>query len=165
MKQYSGKIISFSAVILVSAFAFLYLNQNLLIANDRDDCNKNCSSSYSCSKDIKAGGEFSSFEFITDKASSGDMKTELENDLRSVDGVKDVKFGSSCSYSKMTKVTVYYSAGETSEEIIASFVKDKSYDCSGHNGCNKDGVNSGKDGMDCPRGCPHKEKTKDTKQL
>ena len=31
----------------------------------------------------------------------------------------------------MTNVTIMYSAGETNEENIASFIKDKSFDCSG----------------------------------
>ena len=158
-----GKIISLTAFFLVLAFGFLYLNQNLLIADDRDG-KKDCSSSCSHSKDVKAGGEFSSYEFVTDKACCEEMKTGMQTDLMSVAGVKEVKFSTSCSVSKMTQVIVYYAAGETTEENIATYLKDKSYDCSGgHSGCNKDGVKSGdgKDGNECP----HKEKSKDTKQL
>ena len=114
---------------------------------------------------IKTGGEWASYEFVTDKACCDEMKSSLQSDLMTVAGVKEVKFGSSCSVSKMSMVTVYYSAGETSEENISSFIKDKSYECTGnHSGCNKDGVKSG-EGNDCQKECPHKEKTKDTKQL
>ena len=166
MKTKSGKIISLTGFILLLAFGFLYLNQNLLIADDRNG-EKDCSSSCSKSKDVKAGGEFSSYEFVTDKACCDEMKTGLQTDLMSVAGVKEVKFNTSCSVSKMTQVTVYYAAGETSEENISSYLKDKSYDCSGHLGCSKDGVKSGegKDGKDCQKECPHKEKSKDSKQL
>jgi hypothetical protein len=160
------KVISLTAVILVLTFGFIYLNQGMLKSGQKDG-DKNCSSTCSKNKDIKAGGEWSEYEFVTDKACSDEMKTSLQADLMNIAGVKEVKFGSSCSVSKMTMVRVYYSSGETSEENIASFVKDKSYDCQGHNGCNKDGIKSGesKDGTDCPKECPHKDKSKESKQL
>ena len=160
------KIVTLTAFVLVLALGFLYLNQSMLIADDRDG-KKDCSSSCNKSKDIKAGGEWSSYEFVTDKACCDEMKTGLQNDLLGVAGVKEVKFGLTCGVSKMSQVTVYYAAGETSEENIAAFVKDKSYDCSGHSGCNKDGVKSGegKDGSDCQKECPHKDKSKESKQL
>ena len=160
------KVVTLTAFILVLTLGFIYLNQGKLSAGDKDG-KKDCSSSCSDSKDIKAGGEWSSYEFVTDKAVSDEMKSSLQSDLMGVAGVKEVKFSTSCSVSKMTKVIVYYAAGETSEENIASFVKDKSYDCSGHNGCNKDGVKSGesKDGTDCQKECPHKDKSKESKQL
>jgi len=56
----------------------------------------------------------------------------------------------------MSQVTVYYSAGETSEETIAAFLKDKNYDCSGHTDCDKGGSH---------KECPNKEKSKESKQL
>lgn len=160
------KIISLTAFILLLALGFLYINQSYLIADDRDG-KKDCSSSCSKSKDIKAGGEWSSYEFITDKAYSSETKDELQKDLMGVAGVKEVKFGPSCSVSNMSQVIVFYAAGETSEDNIASFVKDKSYDCSSHSGCNKDGVKSGESnsGKDCPKECPHMDKSKDSKQL
>ena len=123
------KAVSLTAFILVLALGFLYMNQSYLIADDRDG-NKDCSSSCSKSKDIKAGGEWSSYEFVTDKACCDEMKTSLQKDLMGVAGVKEVKFSISCSVSKMTQVTVYYAAGETSEENLAAYLKDKSYDCS-----------------------------------
>jgi len=167
MNLNSRKVITLTGFLLVLAFGFLYLNQSLLIADDRNG-EKDCSSSCSKNKEVKAGGEFSSYEFVTDKACCDEMKTGLQTDLMSVAGVKEVKFSTACSVSKMTQVTVFYAAGETSEENIAAYLKDKNYDCSGgHPGCNKDGVKSGegKDGKDCEKECPGKNKTKDLKQL
>ncbi|HEY3251042.1 MAG TPA: hypothetical protein VGK25_07975 [Ignavibacteria bacterium] len=153
------KIISITALILILALGFLYLNQSRLIADDRDG-KKSCTidkSSCTEHKVIKAGGEWSSYEFVTDKACCEEMKTQLQTDLMSVAGVKEVKFGPSCSVSKMSQVTIYYAAGETSEETLAAYLKDKNYDCSGHSGCDKDGTGSHKE-------CPHKESNQ-TKQL
>lgn len=164
------KIVSLTAFILVLALGFLYLNQGLLVADDRDgkkDCSSTSSSCTQKNKDVKAGSEWSSYEFVTDKACCDEMKTSLQTDLLTVAGVKEVKFGSTCGSTKMSAVTVFYAAGETTEENIASYLKDKSYDCSGHSGCEKDGVKSGesKDGKDCEKQCPSKQKVKDTKQL
>ena len=66
------------------------------------------------------------------------MQSSLKSELMSVAGVKDVKFSSTCTVSKMTNVSIYYSASETSRETLASYVKDKGMDCSG---CDK---------KDCP---------------
>jgi len=158
------KTISLTAIVLLLSLGLLYINQGRLIADDWNK-NKDCSSECKNSKDVKTtSGEFSSYEFITDKACCDEMKTDLQSGLMGVAGVKEVKFGSSCSVSHMTQVTVLYSAGETSEENIASFIKDKKFECEGHNGCSKDGKSSGNDN-DCKKQCPHKDKTKDTKQL
>lgn len=160
------KVVSLTALVLVLALGFLYLNQSYLIADDRGG-KKDCSSSCSKSKDIKAGGEWSSYEFVTDKASSDELKSGLQNDLMGIAGVKEVRFGTSCSVSKMSQVTVFYAAGETTEESIAAFVKDKNYDCSNHSGCDKDGVKSGEGSSDkdCQKECPGMQKSKDSKQL
>jgi hypothetical protein len=159
------KTVSITAFVLLISLGLLYLNQGSLIADDWNK-NKDCSSQCKHSKDVKTtSGDYSSYEFITDKACCNEMKTELETSLMGVAGVKGIKFSSSCSVSHMTQVTVLYSAGETSESSIASFIKDKKYECEGHNGCNKDGKSSGSDN-DCSKQCPqHKEKSKDTKQL
>jgi hypothetical protein len=96
------------------------------------------------------------------------MKSSLQTELLTVAGIKEVKFGSSCSESKMTNVTVFYAAGETNAENIAAFLKDKNYDCSGKS-CTKDGVKSGetkKEGCDTKKECPGKnKKSSDSKQL
>ena len=114
------KFISFASLVLVFTLGFLYMNHNYLAAGDRDG-KKECSSSSSCSKnkstEIKAGGDWSNYEFTTDRACCDEMKTALKTDLMNISGVKDVKFGSTCNVSKMTGVSVYYAAGETNEEI------------------------------------------------
>lgn len=176
------KIIGIAAIVVVFAMGFLYLNQSYLVAGDKDgtecgktSCDKSAGMKSSCddknkksgSSEIKAGGEYSSYEFTTDKACCEEMKSDLQKELSSVAGVKEIKFSSTCNVSKMTNVTVLYAAGETNEEAIASFVKGKSYDCSGK--CTKDGVKSGetkKDGCDGKTECPSKnKKSSDSKQL
>lgn len=200
------KLLSIAALVVIFAFGFLYLNQSLLVANDKDgkDCKTECTQKVSdktgdktgCDKTageksscsdkkgmIKAGGEYSSYQFTTDKACCDGMKVDLQKNLLEVAGVKEVTFSSTCNVSKMTNVTVMYAAGETSEDNLASFLKDKSYDCSGKScdkdgmksgsiekdGCNKDGIKSGdtkKDGCDTKKECPSKnKKSEDSKQL
>lgn len=128
------KFILLASLVLVFTLGFLYVNHNYLSANDRDGKN-DCANYSGCTQhktsEIKAGGEWSSYEFTTDKASCNEMKSSLKTELMNLDGVKDVKFSSTCTVSKMTNVSIYYSAGETSQEKLASFVKDKGYDCSG----------------------------------
>lgn len=131
------KFISFASLVMVFTLVFLYANHNNLSAGDRDK-KKECTSSSGCiknkSNEIKAGGEWSTYEFLSDKAYDNETKSNLRNELMSAAGVKDVKFSHSCSVSNMTYVSVYYAAGETSEETLASLVKGKGFDCSG-NGC------------------------------
>lgn len=187
------KLLSVSALVVIFAFGFLYLNQAYLVAHDKtssgcdkSSCDKtagiksssnktNCDKS-SCDKSsceenksqIKAGGEYSSYQFVTDKVTCEDTKADLQKNILGIAGVKEVSFGSTCNISKMTSVTVMYSAGETSEENIASVLKEKNMDCSGNSGCDKDGKKSGekKEGCDTKKECPSgKKKSNDSKQL
>lgn len=182
-----NKIVPIAVLVVVFSLGFLYLNQNYLSANDKDG--KTCAenSAYgdksSCTKksssaqnDIKAGGEWNTYEFATDKACCQEMKTDLQNELLGIAGIKEVTFSGTCNVSKMTQVTVFYAAAETSSDNIATYLKDKKYDCSGKGcdkeGSNKDGVKSGDKSSGKDDGCsgnkkctPHKEKTKDSKNL
>jgi hypothetical protein len=186
------KFLGAAAIVVIFAFGFLYLNQSYLIANDKDgkDCSKECTTSAGdksgcdktaatetsgdksgCDKskcgdnNIKAGGEYSSYQFVTDKVTCEDSKADLQKNILSLAGVKEVSFGSTCNVSKMTNVTIMYSAGETNEENIAASLKEKNMDCSGNSGCNKDGKNSG-DSKDGYKDCPSKnKKSSDSKQL
>lgn len=176
------KIISVSALVVVFALGFFYLNQEYLVAYtksggecDKTKCGetsgtKSSADKKECDKSscddkkgmIKAGGEFSSYEFVTDKVTCEDSKADLQKNILSIAGVKEVTFGSTCNVSKMTNVTIMYSAGETSEENIAASLKENNMDCSGKSGCDKDGKNSG----DVKKECPSKnKKSNDSKQL
>lgn len=161
------KILTAAALVVVFALGFLYLNQGYLAANDKDD--KSCTNKSACddkNKEVKAGGDLNEYAFTTDKACCDGMKADLQNELSSVAGVKEIKFGSTCSASKMTHVTVYYAAGETSEDALAKFVKDKSYDCQDKTGCNKDGTKSMKEGGCDKKQCtPKEKKSSEQKQL
>src|SRR5687767_11149268 len=97
------KFFGIAAIVVVFALGFLYLNQSYLVASDKDGktCDKNgtsCSkTSSSCddknksaATDVKAGGEFSSYEFTTDQVSCEETKANLEKELTSVAGVKEV---------------------------------------------------------------------------
>jgi hypothetical protein len=148
------KFILLASLVLVFTLGFIYVNHNYISANGRDGKNT-CTNMTGCtqhkSNTIKAGGEWSSYEFVTDKACTDEMQSSLKTELMNVAGVKDVKFSSTCSYSKMTNVSIYYSAGETSEETLQSFIKDKGFDCSG----------SGCEG----KGCTPKNKKTDAKNI
>jgi len=164
------KILSIASLVVVFALSFFYINQDFLVANDKDG--KICTNKSACddkNKEIKAGGEFESYEFVTDQACCDEMKNALQTELLAVAGVKEVKFSSTCNVSKMTNVTVYFAAGETNADNIVAYLKDKNYDCSGKS-CDKDGGKSGdskKEGCDKKKECtPNKEtKTKDSKNL
>lgn len=163
------KIFGVAAIVVVFALGFLYLNQSYLIANDKDG--KTCSkTSTGCddkqktsATEVKAGGEYSSYEFTTDQVTCDDSKANLEKELTSVAGVKEIKFGSTCNVSKMTSVTVLYAAGETNEEAIASYVKGKNMDCSSKKECTKEKSSDVKQdaGKDCESKCTGKNKKKD----
>ncbi len=137
---------------------------------EKSGCDKTTGEKSSCSdktNEVKAGGEFQSYLFTTDKACCDGMRADLEKNLLTVAGIKEVKFSTTCNVSKMTNVTVMYSSGETSEENIASYLKDNNMDCSGKS-CDKDGKKSGekKDGCDTKKECPSgKQKSNDSKQL
>jgi hypothetical protein len=151
-----SKIFIFTTLVLILTFGFIYVNQTYLSSNDKDgkkECsNHSCSKQNTKDKEIKAGGnEFSSYEFVTDKACCDEMKTSMQTELMGINGVKEVKFGESCEVSKMTKVSVIYSAGETSEEAITSLIKAKEFNCS-ENG-------------NCPHGKCNMKKTKDAKNI
>lgn len=148
------KFVMFASVVLMLTLGFLYVNHNYISANDKDGKTQ-CTSMSGCTQHkqntIKAGGEWSSYEFTTDKACCDEMQSSLKSELMSVAGVKDVKFSSTCSVSKMTNVSIYFSASETNQETLASFVKDKGFDCSGS--CD-------------PKNCPSKNKrTSDGKNI
>jgi hypothetical protein len=172
------KIIAVASIVVVFALGFLYLNQGYLIASDKDGntCSSSCDDKgkNSGTSSIKAGSDWSVYEFTTDKACCEQMKSDLQKDLGSVAGVKEVKFSQTCNVSKMTNVSVYYAAGETSEDAISSLVKNKSYDCStkceGKSGCDKKSndtkLDAGKEGCDPNKECPGKnKKSGDSKQL
>ena len=156
------KFITFTSLVLVFTLGFLYMNHNYLAAGDRDG-KKECTSSSSCSKnksnEIKAGGDWSTYEFVTDQVCCDEMKATLKSELMGLAGVKDVKFGKSCSVSKMTSVSVYYAAGETNEETIASSIKGKDADCTGKSGCED------KSGCEGKTGCESKNKKTDGKDI
>lgn len=185
------KIIAIAAIVVVFTFGFLYLNQSYLVAGGNGDCSKECTQQTAgktgcdksncdksnCDKqgctemsgNIKAGGEFSEYSFVTDKVTCNQTKADLEKVLLSAAGVKEVSFGPTCNVSHMTSVKVMYSAGETSEEKLASYLKDNKIDCSSSSGCNKDGMKSGseKNGCDSKSECPgmKEKKSSDSKQL
>ena len=121
------KLLSISALVVIFAFGFLYLNQSYLVAHDKDGtCDKECPQKTagktcdksSCDKmtgnmsgcdksscgenksEIKAGGEYSSYQFVTDKACCDEMKTELEKNLLGVAGVKEVNSVQPAMYQK-----------------------------------------------------------------
>jgi hypothetical protein len=149
-----NRIFVFTSLVLVLTFGFLYINQSYLSANDKDgkkDCSMHsCSKQNAKDKEIKAGGEeYSTYEFVTDKACCDEMKTSMEKELMGINGVKEVKFGQSCEASKMTNVSIYYSAGETNVETISSIIKDKEFNCP--------------DNGNCPHGKCNMKKTKETK--
>jgi len=146
------KIILLSSVILLSALTLTYFKFNYLIAGEDG---KNCNTTSCTDKSkITSASELDSYEFTTDKACCDQMKNELKAGLTGLNGVKEVKFSTTCGVSKMTNVTVYYENTLTSTDAIVKFVKEKEFDCSKMPGCeDAPGCEKDKSGN-----CPSKHK-------
>ncbi len=168
------KIIALSSVALLLAFGFLYVNSQNVIASNRTF--KKCCVDQSTSttrQEVKAGGDdpvktdYARYMFTTDKACCNETRSSLQKQIMQAAGVKDVKFSETCSVSKMTNVTILYSASETSESQLASYVKDKCLGCSGQGDCDQQGCTKQKAGgkKDCPNGCPYKNKKTGGKEI
>lgn len=145
-----NKIIIFCSLVVILAFGFLYIQNNNLIADDKDG-KKNCSSSCTqktntSSAESKSGcqydktgattdatkdvtNEYAVYEFVTDKISCDDCKPGMSENLMGLAGVKEINFGETCKVSKMTSVKVFYSSTDTTPEVIAASVKDKGLEC------------------------------------
>ncbi len=145
-----SKILIFTSLVLVLTFGFLYVNQTYLSSNDNNGktrCTQSGCQHKMKDKDVKAGGnEWSKYEFVTDKACCDEMKSSMQKELMGVSGVKEVKFGSTCDVSKMTSVTIFYSSGETNETTLASYVKDKEFNCPDNGNCPQGKCNMKKSG-------------------
>jgi hypothetical protein len=125
------KAFIFLSAIAVLALSFVYLNSSNLIADDNPTGKKDCSSQCTKDKNTSSSGTESTmsddlnvYEFTTDKVSCNGTKGEMKSSLLKVSGVKDVEFGETCNVSHQTKVKLYYSAGETSEDVIKTSVSD-----------------------------------------
>jgi len=139
------KILITASLILVLVFGFLYTQKNLLIADDKDG-KKNCSSSCTqktSSTDNKSGcpegktqmsgvvsddnkNGYAVYEFVTDKIHCDDCKPEMSGKLMGIAGVKEINYDLTNTDSRLTNVKVYFSASDTTPEIIAASVKDNS---------------------------------------
>lgn len=149
-----NKIIIISSLLIILTFGFLYFN-NHYISTDKNSTACSCPMRSSGIQNTNAGNKWSSFNFITDKACCDEMRSSMQKELMGLAGVKDVKFVPSCSISKMSQVSIYYSSDETNSENIASYLKDKKMDCSDPQNCSPDKMNK----------CPNKEKKKESKRI
>lgn len=137
------KILIICALILVSVFGFMYTQTSGLFADDKNkkDCSSSCTQKTgTSSSDSKSGctdknmtgsamsdnkDGYAVYEFVTDKIHCDACKTEMSGNLMGIAGVKEVNYGETCGVSKMTNVKVYYSADETTPEVIGASVKEK----------------------------------------
>lgn len=124
------KAFIFLSAIAVLALSFVYLNSSNLIADDKPTGKKDCSSQCSKDKTMSSGTEstmgddLSVYEFTTDKVSCEGTRGDMKSSLLKVSGVKDVEIGETCNVSHQTKVKLFYSAGETSEDVIKTSVSE-----------------------------------------
>ncbi|MBL8006120.1 MAG: hypothetical protein JNJ56_01200 [Ignavibacteria bacterium] len=144
------KIIVIGSLVVLLVFGFLYFQNNILIADDKDgskDCSSSCTKSSSTESSTEnkssctAGKEnmsgantdatnnYAVYEFVTDKITCNDCKTGMTKNLMGVSGVKEVTFGETCNVSKMTSVKVFYSDKDTTPELISASVKEKGLEC------------------------------------
>jgi len=153
------RVVFFSAAILIVSMGLLYVNSGNFVSGQ--NAMKKCCVGQTTStveKDIKAGGDqMSSYEFVTDKVCCEQTKSSMQKQIMSMAGVRDVQFSSTCSMSKMTKVTVIYSPAETNNDKISASIKEKNLDCSNNPDCNcpgyKKNESSGKSSDPCPGNC------------
>lgn len=141
-----NKLIIAGTFIVLLVFGFLYSQNNNLIADDKDgkkDCSSKCTQNTSstenksqCTDKNMSGAKTSDdlngyavYEFVTDKISCDACKSSMTGNLMGVNGIKEVNFGETCKVSHMTNVKVFYSAADTTPEIIAASVKEKGLSC------------------------------------
>ena len=84
-------------------------------------------------------GEPGTYEFMSSNIVTDADKDNFKKDIMSLNGIKDVKFGSCCKGMSMSMVTIYYENDKITDTDVAKFVSDKNYlytgkDC-GKNGC------------------------------
>ena len=149
-----NKIVIISSLLLLLTFGFLYVN-NHYSTSGKYTSSCSCPMHNSNTQNTYASSKWTSYDFVTDKACCDQMRSSMHKELMGLTGVKDVKFGPSCSVSKMSQVSIYYSSTETNSENIASFLKDKKLDCSDPQSCSPDKMNQ----------CPQKEKNKESKRI
>ena len=141
-----NKIILTVSLIVLLVFGFIYSQNNNLIADDKDgkkDCSSQCTqkssstenNSQSSDKNMsganttEGNNEYAVYEFVTDKVSCSETKSNMSGSLMGISGVKEVNYGETCNVSKMTNVKVYYNSSDTTPEIIAASVSEKGLTC------------------------------------
>ncbi|MEO8666023.1 MAG: hypothetical protein ABI462_11040 [Ignavibacteria bacterium] len=146
-----NKILITVSLILILVFGFLYTQKNILIADDKDgkkDCSSSCTQKTSssinksqCTEGTKMSGAvvnddkgLAVYEFVTDKIHCDACKPGVSEKLMGIAGVKDVNYDASNTDTHLTNVKVYYSASDTTPEIIAASVKENSL-CSTKDSC------------------------------
>ncbi|MEP7145942.1 MAG: hypothetical protein ABI792_02910 [bacterium] len=156
------KILITASLILILVFGFLYTQKNILIADDKDgkkDCSSSCTEKTSSgvnksqctegnkqmsgtvSDDDKSG--YAVYEFVTDKIHCDGCKPEMSGKLMGITGVKEVNFDLTNTESRLTNVKVYFSATDTTPEIIAASVKENNL-CSTKDKCSDGSKCTGK---------------------
>lgn len=144
-----NKLIITGTFIVLLVFGFLYSQNSNLIADDKDgkkDCSSKCTQNTSSaqnksqctdknmsgattSNDNNDKNSYAVYEFVTDKISCDACKSSMTGNLMGISGIKEISFGETCKVSKMTNVKVFYSASDTTPEIIAASVKEKGLTC------------------------------------
>jgi len=154
------KLFLIASLVVIVALSIFYVQNNNLIADDKDkkDCSTSCAkttgtsnvksdcsgdklSSASTSDDDVNG--YASYEFVTDKIDCDGCKPGMTSNLKEISGVKDVVYGETCKVSKTTSVKVFYSAEETTPEIISASVKEKGLNGNCEDGSKCDSKNKG----------------------
>lgn len=142
-----NKIIFICSVLVILALGIFYVTNNNLIADDKDgkkDCSSSCTDKTSSSENksgctdknmsganstVDPNNEYAVYEFVTDKIHCDGCKTEMTENLMGVTGIKEISYGETCKVSQMTSVKVFYSAQDTTPEVVAASVKEKGLTC------------------------------------
>lgn len=135
-----SKIILICSVIVLLVCGLFYIQNNKLIADDKDgkkskkDCSSTCTQKSGAESSTdnsinNAGANYAVYEFVTDKVHCDGCKTGISDKLMSVAGVKEINYGETCQVSHMTNVKVFYSETDTTPEIIAASIKENNLSC------------------------------------
>lgn len=140
------KILLAATLVVLMVFGFIYMQGNILKADDKDpknkkDCSTSCTEKTGTSSSMnksecpsKTGTSssmtdnkdgYSKYEFVTDKISCDGCKPGMSENLMGIAGVKEVSFDQTNADTKMTNVVVFYSPSDTTPETIAASVKEK----------------------------------------
>jgi hypothetical protein len=130
------KILLFSifGIFIIVGIVFTYYNNPNLFTKKKN-CSAEFSSEIGSDKESMSYDVWSVAEFTTKGTSYSVSESSLRKSIIGVTGIKDVRFGETCSGSRNTNVKIYYSPKKTDLATIQASFDEIGIECSGFKEC------------------------------